>query len=321
MTDDIKKAISILKSGGLVAFPTETVYGLGADATNPKAIEKIFQAKGRPATNPLIVHVADIATAKKYSTAWPESAQILAEKFWPGPLTLILPKSPDIAPTVTAGRNTLGLRVPNHPLTLELLKAFGGPLAAPSANRSTRVSPTTASHVRDELGPLVDLVLDGGPCTVGIESTILDLTADPPIILRPGAISVEQFESLIGRVRIFTGHVDPSIAASSPGQQRVHYSPSAAAYRFEADQLDKVREWRVEHFDSSFILTIGEEDGCCAMPSDPIQYAQELYAVFHRFDRLGTQALFVQMPPDEPQWLAVRDRLLRATRPLPPQFP
>ena len=189
MVNEIKEAVRIVRAGGLVAFPTETVYGLGADATNPAAVGKIFQAKGRPPTNPLIVHVADIAVGKKYAAEWPKTAQLLAEKFWPGPLTLVLLKSRSIVDEVTAGKNTVGLRVPNHPLALELLRQFNGPLAAPSANRSTRVSPTTAQHVHDELGDKVDLILDGGPCTVGIESTVLDLTVDPPIILRPGAIT------------------------------------------------------------------------------------------------------------------------------------
>src|SRR5947207_9629696 len=184
----IGKAVEILRAGGLVAFPTETVYGLGADATNAEAVAKIFAAKGRPATNPLIVHVADVDTARRFAASWPLAASHLAEQFWPGPLTLVLPRSPAIVPAVSAGLRTVGLRVPNHPLALQLLQQFGGPVAAPSANRSNRVSPTTAQHVRDELGDAVDLVLDGGPCAVGIESTVLDLTGDRPAILRPGGV-------------------------------------------------------------------------------------------------------------------------------------
>src|SRR5438477_5047773 len=202
MSSDISKAVEILKEGYLVAFPTETVYGLGADATNPSAVRWLFEAKGRPPTNPVIVHVANIATAKKYAASWPNSAQLLAEKFWPGPLTLVLPKSPAIIDAVTAGKNTVGLRVPNHPLALELLKEFNGPLAAPSANRSTRVSPTTVHHAKQVLRG-GDFFLDGGPCQVGIESTVLDLSTSIPTILRPGAITRHQIESVIGPVQIF----------------------------------------------------------------------------------------------------------------------
>src|SRR4051812_1359954 len=185
-SNDIRRAAQVLRSGGLVAFPTETVYGLGADATNADAVAKIFAAKGRPSTNPLIVHVADAATARRYATDWPVAASRLAERFWPGPLTLVLPKAMSIVSAVTAGLGTVGLRVPNHPLALQLLQDFSGPVAAPSANRSNRVSPTTAQHVRDELGDSVDVILDGGPCAVGIESTVIDLTTAPrPTLLRP----------------------------------------------------------------------------------------------------------------------------------------
>jgi L-threonylcarbamoyladenylate synthase len=202
---DTGAAAAVLRRGGLVAFPTETVYGLGADATNADAVTKIFAAKGRPSTNPLIVHVADAAVARRYATAWPPAAAQLADRFWPGPLTLVLPKAPDIVPAVTAGLNTVGLRVPDHPVALQLLREFGGAVAAPSANRSNRVSPTTADHVREELGDAVDLVLDGGPCRVGIESTVLDLTTERPTILRPGGLSREQIEAVVGPVGVADG--------------------------------------------------------------------------------------------------------------------
>src|SRR3954452_8641218 len=196
----IDRAVDILRAGGLVAFPTETVYGLGADAANPAAVRRIFAAKGRPPTNPLIVHVADVAAARRYAATWSDAAQTLAAVWWPGPLTLVVRRAPSIAPEVTAGRDTFGLRVPDHPLALELLRAFGGAVAAPSANRSNRVSPTTAEHVRQELGDAVDLVLDGGPCAVGIESTVLDLTGKVPAILRPGGVSRGQLEAILGKV-------------------------------------------------------------------------------------------------------------------------
>ena len=180
--DLIQQGAELLRRGELVAFPTETVYGLGADATNQTAVRKIFAAKGRPSTNPLIVHIADAAIAQRYASAWDERAEKLAMHFWPGPLTLVLPKSAEIVDEVTAGLPSVGLRVPDHPLALELLRAFGGAVAAPSANRSNRISPTLADHVRQEFGDAIPLIIDGGPCRVGIESTVLDLTGEPRIL-------------------------------------------------------------------------------------------------------------------------------------------
>src|SRR5215213_843812 len=182
-SNEIQSAVRVLRRGGLVVFPTETVYGLGADATNADAVARIFAAKGRPSTNPLIVHVADIETAKRYAAAWTDAAQTLAAVWWPGPLTLVVPKRPQIVDAATAGRATVALRVPDHPVALEMLRAFEGPVAAPSANKSNHVSPTTADHVREELGDAVEVVLDGGPCRVGIESTVVDLTGPRPVIL------------------------------------------------------------------------------------------------------------------------------------------
>src|SRR4051812_22054097 len=192
----ITQAVEILRRGGVVAFPTETVYGLGADATNAGAVARVFQIKGRPSTNPLIVHVADEAIARRYARDFPIAATKLVARFWPGPLTIVLPKAPAIVPSVTAGLDTVGLRAPNHPLALELLRAFDGALAGPSANKSTHVSPTTAEHVRDELGDAVDLILDGGPCEVGIESTVLSLVGEPKI-LRLGAVTREMIEDVL----------------------------------------------------------------------------------------------------------------------------
>jgi len=315
MSNDIAKAVEILKQGGLVAFPTETVYGLGADARNAQAVQKIFAAKGRPSTNPLIVHISDIPTAQWFAK-WPVEAQRLAQKFWPGPLTLILPKSHRIVADVTAGKQTVGLRAPDHPLALELLHRFNGPVAAPSANRSTRVSPTTAQHVRDELGDAVDLILDGGPCSVGIESTVLDLTAEFPTILRPGAISAREIESLVGIVRIRTDTIDPATPASSPGQHAVHYSPRAATYRFDAADLARVQNLSQQHKDS-VILAISPQPGGLQMPNNSADYARILYATLRNLDSRNIPTIFIQMPPDTPEWLAIRDRLLRATRPLP----
>jgi len=397
LPQSIDRAVQILRAGGLVAFPTETVYGLGADATNSVAVGRIFAAKGRPATNPLIAHVADEQVARRYAADWPESAGALVRAFWPGPLTLVLPKRPGgVVAQATAGLPSVALRAPDHPLAIALLRAFDGPIAAPSANRSTHVSPTIAKHVRDELGGSVDLVLDGGPCRVGIESTVIDLTTSKPTILRPGAVTREQIEQVIGPVRLFAGAVDPAHAAASPGQQEVHYAPVTPAFRFEAAELDKLKDWlRARPGDSIALLRLsdvvnpaqfgdsvgsalrtvsrppgetvrsepgnfsgaagaltggtlsgaakppvrapaalkipeisadptGTVDGPASafdgrlqvvtMPASPEKYASNLYATLREWDARGIDAMLVEMPPDEPAWLAVRDRLCRATR-------
>jgi L-threonylcarbamoyladenylate synthase len=195
--DSIQQAAQLLRKGRLVAVPTETVYGLGADATNPEAIKKIFAAKGRPADHPLIVHIPDASYLNAWAVDIPDSALILAERFWPGPLTLVLKKQPDVPLEVTGGQETIALRVPNHPVALNLLKVFGGGIAAPSANRFCRISPTQASHVAEELGDKVDLILDGGACQVGLESTIVDLSSGNPKLLRPGQIGKAEIEELL----------------------------------------------------------------------------------------------------------------------------
>ena len=236
----IRAAVNILRNGGLVAFATETVYGLGADATNPEAIRRVYQAKGRPPTNPLIVHVIDEAMAMRYTTHWPVAAQILARAFWPGPLTLVVPRGPSIAPQVSADLDTIGVRSPNHALAQSLLRAFDGPIAAPSANRSNRISPTTAEHVRAELGDAVDLILDGGACQVGIESTVVDVSSTRPAILRPGSITAAQIADLIGDIETGERRSEFSQPAASPGQHLVHYAPRTPAFRFTSAQADRV---------------------------------------------------------------------------------
>ena len=202
----IAEAAAILRRGGVVAFPTETVYGLGANAMDAAAVQSIFAAKGRPADNPVIVHVADTAAARRLAAHWPDIATLLAEKFWPGSLTLILPKRPEMPEVVTAGGSTVGIRVPAHPIALELLRVAEIPIAAPSANRSTQISPTTAAHVMQSLNGRIDLVLDGGPTTGGLESTVLDLTVDPPRILRPGLVTRQQLQAVIGNVARVRSH-------------------------------------------------------------------------------------------------------------------
>jgi L-threonylcarbamoyladenylate synthase len=325
---EIRRAVEILRAGGLVAFPTETVYGLGADATNADAMASIFTAKGRPSGNPLIVHVADAGLARRSSAAWPDVAQMLAERFWPGPLTLVVPRAKEIAPIATAGLGTMGVRCPDHPVALRLLREFDGPVAAPSANRSNRISPTTAEHVRRELGGKVGMILDGGPCRVGIESTVVDVTSENPLILRLGAVSREQIERLIGNVAIKTGHTEITESASSPGQQPVHYSPATPAFRFDEAEVNAITMLRRNELGRRQIfLTIAgttldrqirevtEPKEVLEMPSEPNEYARKLYAMLHQADDSGAERIWVQQPPNQPEWAAINDRILRATRP------
>lgn len=329
----IAQAAQLLRQGRLVAFPTETVYGLGADATQPEAVAKIFAAKGRPAGNPLIVHVASVDIARRYVADWPARAQNLAEAFWPGPLSLILPRGDAIASAVTAGGPTVAIRVPRHPLTLALLRAFGGPVAAPSANRSNHISPTTAQHVRQELGSSVDLVLDGGACEVGIESTVLDLSGPRLRILRPGDITAEQIAAVVNEpVELLSGHVvHASDSAASPGQQAVHYAPRTPAYRFESNQLQEVLRWQMHQTGRVAVIRVApvaaanpvqdsvdaseQATGQNILPADPARYAHYLYATLRRLDEANLESMAIELPPDQPEWLAVRDRLFRAARP------
>ncbi len=318
---DIDRAADILRAGGLVAFPTEPVYGLGADATRSDAVLRVFAAKGRPADNPLIAHVADESMARRYAAQWPDSAQQLARKFWPGPLTLVVPASSAIAKEVTAGGPTVGLRSPDHPIAQALLHAFDGPIAAPSANRSERISPTTAEHVRAELGDRVDLILDGGPCRVGIESTVLDLRRKPPTILRPGAITLEQISTEIGQVRL-GGRQEGKIAAS-PGQRPVHYAPRLPSFRAGQAEFVSAMQQLLRRQQELAVLSLGPFEHVSRerihfivqLPELPESYAHELYAALRKADESGAALILIEMPPEEPQWLAVRDRLMRATQP------
>jgi L-threonylcarbamoyladenylate synthase len=321
---DIDRAARILRAGGLVAFPTETVYGLGADATNPAAVAKIFTAKGRPATNPLIVHVADVAAARQCAAEWPTAAERLAARFWPGPLTIVVRRIRSgisaVADAVAAGGDTIGLRAPDHPVALQLLRTFGGPVAAPSANRSYRISPTTAEHVRADLGDRVDLILDGGRCRVGIESTVLDVTG-VPTILRLGQISREEIERELDRpVRIaYEPSGSPAAPIRSPGQMEIHYAPNLPTYRFERSRRPALES--SDDPERKLMLLGGDEPmnlpGRWVMPVEPSAYAAELYRVLREIDAIGSGEIWIEMPPDEPAWAAIRDRLLRASRPDP----
>jgi len=324
---DLARAIELLKQGRLVAFPTETVYGLGADATNAAAIDRIYETKGRPSTNPLIVHVASEEIARRYVGNWPAVASRLARQFWPGPLTIVLSKRGAVIPdAATAGLATVAVRVPDHPLALELLRAFDGPLAAPSANRSNRVSPTTASHVLEEFpdsaaaGGAADrepaLVLDGGACTVGIESTVLDLTTPTPTVLRPGHVTVAQMEEVVGGpVAVAGGHLARETPAASPGLQAIHYAPRTIAYRFETSQRPLVPGHDIGLVALSPLVGHKEWGRIVAMSADPVEYAQHFYDVLRRLDAMGLPALYIEFPPDQPEWSAIRDRITRATRP------
>jgi L-threonylcarbamoyladenylate synthase len=320
MRSEIAQAVALLRAGELVAFPTETVYGLGADAANPAAVAKIFAAKGRPADHPLIVHLPSAAHLSHWAREVPVEAEKLAAAFWPGPLTLILKRQPNVPDAVTGGQDTVGLRVPNHPLALELLAAFeganGGGLAAPSANRFGRISPTTAAHVREELGERVPLVLDGGACPVGIESTILDLSRGAPVLLRPGAIGAADIARVLGRA--------PEAAALQSDTPRVsgsldaHYAPRTPLQLVSSDGL---------LFALRNALVAGEKVAVLAptaqaishelvswkqSPAEPAGFAHDLYASLRELDALGCVRILVQPPPAGEAWLAVNDRLRRA---------
>jgi L-threonylcarbamoyladenylate synthase len=289
----LEQAAALIRAGKLVAFPTETVYGLGANALDAAAVARIFAAKGRPRTSPLIVHVDSLEMARGLAREWPPEAETLAQRYWPGPLTLVLPKVAAIPDIVTAGLPTVGLRMPAHPLALELIRAAGVPVAAPSANRFTELSPTLAGHVPDGLA---DYVVDGGPARVGIESTVLSL-AGPPTLLRPGVIPLTEIEAVIGPVLAADEPADG--AHTSPGMHRRHYRPVTPLYLVERGERPPqgCGAW----------LRIGHE-----MPADPVAYAAVLYETLHRLDAEGVGVIAVERPPDTPEWAGVRDRLQRA---------
>lgn len=312
---DVECAAGLLRAGELVAFPTETVYGLGADASNPAAVAKIFAAKGRPADHPLIVHLPGDDLLDRWAREVPDAAYELAEAFWPGPLTLILKRAPGVPDAVTGGQDTVGLRVPGHPLALDLLRAFGGGIAAPSANRFGRISPTTAAHVREELGNAVALVLDGGPCQVGIESTILDLSGADPRILRPGAVSAAMIAKVLGR---WPAQGPAAAAPRASGTLEAHYAPRTPLALLPPDVvIFAVRE----------ALARNEKLGVLApqavpitdprivwrqAAADPAAFAHDLYAALRELDAAGCARIVVQRPPQTEGWQAVNDRLRRA---------
>lgn len=315
----LARAAEVLRSGGLVAFPTETVYGLGANALDRGAVAKIFAAKGRPATNPLIVHVTSVEQVAAVSISWPPVAQSLADQFWPGPLTLVLAKHPELPEIVTAGGETVAVRSPAHAVAQGLLHAAGLPIAAPSANLSSRISPTRAEHVLRGLEGKIDLVLDAGPTLGGLESTVLDLTTSPPTLLRPGLVSPGEIEAVVGPIQRRPAGQEPSDAspARSPGMLTRHYAPSIPLDCL-AESRSRVKELSTAGLRLGWLTLAADartsECGVFAleMPADPAQYAAELYAALHTLEALAIDRIVVELPPDDDAWLAVRDRLRRA---------
>jgi L-threonylcarbamoyladenylate synthase len=323
--NEIAHAATLLRAGRLVAFPTETVYGLGANALDHEAVARIYAVKRRPATSPLIVHVASIGTAKALVENWPEEAGRLAEKFWPGPLTLVLntasaagvfPHSAERMQTlstrtipgiVTAGLPTVGLRMPAHPIAQALIEAAGVPLAAPSANRFTELSPTTADHVRHSLGSEVDFILDGGPCQVGIESTVLSLVGHQPVLLRPGGISRSQLEAVVGPIAVAAEA--PAGPHPAPGMHPRHYSPRTP--------LNLVINGKVLAQGKGIYLQYQNPPSRAdikihQMPKSPSGYAAAIYEVLHQADAENYDWIGLDTPPSTPEWEAIQDRLQRA---------
>ncbi len=305
MTSEVRRAAQLLRAGGLVAFPTETVYGLGADAGSDKAVARLYVVKGRPADHPVIIHFASPDEAFMWAREIPPAARELGQRFWPGPLTLILKRSALAKDFVTGGQDSVGLRVPSHPVAQELLKAFSGAIAAPSANRFGRVSPTTAAHVREDLGKDVDLVLEGGPSDVGIESSIVDLSGGAAVLLRPGAISREQLEPI-------TPINDGKSSVRHSGGLERHYAPRTPARMVPAHALDK----EISKGKSVAVLAFSRPDErvdfWLRMPREPQAYAQRLYAALRELDSANCEQILVEAPPDTAEWAAVRDRLKRA---------
>jgi L-threonylcarbamoyladenylate synthase len=314
-TEEIRQAVQALKKGLLVAFPTETVYGLGADASNPQALELLYRVKGRPGDHPVIVHLASAEELPRWARVVPPVAWELARRFWPGPMTLILPRAAGVSDRLTGGQDTIGLRVPGHPVALHLLEAFGGGLAAPSANRFGSLSPTTAQHVRDDLGPDVAMVLDGGPCPVGVESTILDLSGEDPRILRPGFLRARDLQEILG--------AEPGSGSQTraPGTLSRHYSPRTPLRLVSPAELEKEARSLAQAGLPFVVLArrpafpgMDPADWILA-PDSARDYARELYASLRRMDRLGRQRILVEEVPEGPDWEAVRDRLRRASAP------
>ncbi|MGL4609283.1 MAG: L-threonylcarbamoyladenylate synthase [Trueperaceae bacterium] len=306
--ENLARAVLLLRQGELVAFPTETVYGLGADARNPKAVKKIFDVKGRPSDHPVIVHLTSAAQFKDWAIAVPNIAYQLAKAFMPGALTLILQRSKNVPNLVTGGQDTVGLRVPSHPVAQALLQTFGGGIAAPSANRFGKISPTTAGHVLNDLGEDVPLILDGGACEVGLESTILDVTSAKVNVLRPGGISLEALTHVLG----YTPDVLIKAKVRVSGALDSHYAPSTPAFLVTKEILKNVTG-------QSGVISLQEKPkgftgGWLQLPNHATDYGQRLYAALRELDEGKFENIFIEQVPETSDWLAVRDRLKRAAK-------
>lgn len=306
----IAEAASLLVSGRLVAFPTETVYGLGAHALDSAAVRGVFTAKGRPAFNPLIVHVAGEAAARELVASWPDEAARLAAAFWPGPLTLVLPRKPIVPDLITAGLPAVAVRVPAHPVARRLLEVAGVPVAAPSANRYTTISPTTAAHVAKTLRGRIDAILDGGATPIGIESTVLDLSGGKAVLLRPGAVAREEIEAVIGPVAL-RGDLPEGEARPSPGMVKKHYAPDASVRLFSPDALPEPAE-KVGVIARSPRPAAARVERWLQLPDEPAGFARQLYGALHALEDAGVAEVWLEEPPADSHWDGVRDRLSRA---------
>jgi len=316
----VERAAELLRAGEIAALPTETVYGLAANAFDPEAVEKIYQAKGRPAHNPIIVHVASYAMTAECVAQWPDSAARLAKSFWPGPLTVVLPKSAKVPEIVTAGGRTVGVRWSSHPFIQAVINKCEFPLAAPSANRSNEISPTTAEHVRKSLGAAVKLIVDGGAANVGIESTVVDLASGRPRILRPGMIHDESLAAALGEPAM-SGEAGDSAILRSPGMLPKHYAPKAKLVVLNWDSTEQLQSriapYKISGQDVHVVahthIPSDQRFRCVSViPHDPEAFARALYAELHRCDEEGAKLIIVESPPDEPAWRGIIDRLARA---------
>jgi L-threonylcarbamoyladenylate synthase len=315
----VAEAARLLKTGCIVGLPTETVYGLAANALDPLAVAHIYEVKGRPAHNPIIVHVASLEMARQFVATWPPLAEKLAKAFWPGPLTLVLPKTSIIPDIVTANGPTVGIRWPSHPVIQAVIQACGFPLAAPSANTSNRISPTTARHVWEDLGDKIPLILDGGPCQIGIESTVLDLSQTPPRLLRPGMIHAEAIAAVTGQLSL-----DPNPGTGqlrSPGMLKKHYAPKAKLIVTNwdnAEELGEIIQGFAPNYDNIHLLAFNTVppnipvDRIGVMPREPLAFARCLYSELHRCDTQNAGLILMETPPKTPPWRAIHDRLKRA---------
>lgn len=317
----VERASTVLRDGGLVAFPTETVYGLGADALNPIAVEKVFQAKGRPADNPLIVHIAEAGQLHELAASVSLTAQKLAGNFFPGPLTLVVKRKPFVPDIVTAGLDTVAIRMPNHPVPVALIKALQRPLVGPSANLSGRPSPTTAQHVFNDLNGKIDVILDAGPTTLGVESTVVDTTTEPPTILRLGGLTIEQLEEVIGDIRLAD-----SIEAlkRSPGTRHRHYAPKARVIIIEQHNAAQAHETLVRLqnqgkivgglFHSIHLNNVSEENFFLYLPSDMHAYSRQMFHTLRSLDEQGVDVILVEAVPETGLGRTIMDRLRRAAK-------